>query len=71
MLFFVLLIIRFGNNSCNRSIRVLNNTSEEYWFLMNFNFSHLSGNVDIRGVKIMAAYFLVRLRINSRSLFLF
>ena len=52
------------------SIRVLNKTSEEYWFLMNFNLSHVSGNADIRGVKIMAAYFLVRLRIDSRSVLL-
>ena len=34
-------------------IRVLNKTSEEYWFLMKFNLSHVGGNMEIRDVTIM------------------
>lgn len=47
-------------------IRVLNKTSEEYWFLMKFNLSQVDGNMDIKSVRIIAEYFLVRLQIDSR-----
>ena len=47
-------------------IRVLNKTSEEYWFLMNFNLSYLDGNVDLPYVKKENAHFLVHLQIFSR-----
>lgn len=48
-------------------IRVLNKTSEEYWFLMKFNLSYVNGDMDIRGMKVTTEYFLVRLQIASRS----
>ena len=48
------------------SIRVLNKTLEEYWFLMKFNLSQVAGNVDIGDFNIRTTYFLVRLQLNSR-----
>ena len=51
-------------------IRVFNKTSEEFWFLMKFNLSHVGVNVDIKGVQIMTDYFLVRLQLHSRLIML-
>ena len=50
-------------------IRVLNKTSEEYWFLMKFNFTQVGGNVDIKDVNVTAEFFLVRLQFDSRLKF--
>ena len=50
-------------------IRALNKTSEEYWFLMKFNLSNVGGDVDIKDVKTVTQYFLVRLWIDSRLAF--
>jgi len=51
-------------------IRVVNKTSEEYWFLMKFNLSHVGGNVDFKGVQVMTEYFLVQLQLHSRLILL-
>ena len=47
-------------------IRVLNKTSEEYWFLMKFKLSQLGENPAMKEHNIMTDYFLVRLQIASR-----
>jgi len=53
------------------SFRVLNKTSEEYWFLTKFNFSdvHVEGNMEIGGITSLTEYFLVRLLTHSRLKF--
>ena len=48
------------------SIRVLNKTSEEYWFLLKFNVSEVDGNVDMKVVNVTVDYFLVRLKLDAR-----
>ena len=48
------------------SIRVLNKTSEEYWFLMKFNVSEVGGDVDIIDVNETIDFFLIRLHLDSR-----
>ena len=48
------------------AIRVLNKTSEEYWFLMKFNLSELNGNMDVKSPGMVTEYFLVRLQIDAR-----
>ena len=52
-------------------IRVLNKTSEEYWFLMKFDLSYMNGNVDLKGINIMTDFFLVRLQPNARLKLIF
>ncbi|XP_015758124.1 PREDICTED: uncharacterized protein LOC107337478 [Acropora digitifera] len=49
--------------------RVLNKTSEEYWFLTKFNFSHVQveGNMEIGRITSLTEYFLVRLLTHSRK----
>lgn len=47
-------------------IRVLNKTSEEYWFLIKFHLSRVGGNAAERDVNIMIEYFLIRFQIASR-----
>lgn len=49
--------------------RVLNKTSEEYWFLTKFNFSdvHVEGNMEIGRITSLTEYFLVRLLTHSRK----
>ncbi|XP_067043990.1 uncharacterized skeletal organic matrix protein 1-like [Acropora muricata] len=49
--------------------RVLNKTSEEYWFLTKFNFSHVQveGNMEIGRITSSTEYFLVRLLTHSRK----
>ena len=51
--------------------RVLNKTSDEYWFLAKFNFSHVhvEGNMDIGKITSLTEYFLVRLLTHSRLKF--
>ena len=52
--------------------RVLNKTSEEYWFLTKFNFTHahVEGNVEMGMIKSSTEYFLVRLLTHSRLEFI-
>ena len=66
--YFILLVcsVTAATIQATVGIRVLNKTSEEYWFLMNFNLSYLDGNVDLPYVKKENAYFLVHLQIVSR-----
>ncbi|XP_067045179.1 uncharacterized skeletal organic matrix protein 1-like [Acropora muricata] len=49
--------------------RVRNKTSEEYWFLTKFNFSHVhvEGNMEIGRITSLTEYFLVRLLTHSRK----
>ena len=51
---------------------VLNKTSEEYWFLTKFNFTHVhvEGNVEIGRITSLTEYFLVRLLTHSRLEFI-
>ena len=49
-------------------IRVLNKTSDEYWFLMKFNLSHVDGNMEIKNVNIITEYFLIQLKTGSSRL---
>ena len=48
------------------AIRVLNKTSEEYWFLIKFKLSQLGENPTIKEQNIMTDYFLVGLQIATR-----
>ena len=51
------------------SLRVLNKTSDEYWFLMKINITAADGNVKIQGfdqnTRSYTDYFLVRLLLGS------
>ena len=51
--------------------RVLNKTTEEYWFLTKFNFSRVQveGNMEIGRITSSTEYFLVRLLTHSRLKF--
>ena len=46
-------------------IMVLNKTSEEYWFLMQFNVSQVSGEVDIVDGNETIDFFLIRFHLDS------
>ena len=46
-------------------IMVLNKTSEEYWFLMQFNVSQVSGEVDIVDGSETIDFFLIRFHLDS------
>ncbi|XP_068707581.1 uncharacterized protein [Montipora foliosa] len=62
-----------GSNVQNAAIRLLvgivvhNKTSEEYWFLIKFNLSHVGGDVEIGSMKMLTEYFLVRLPLAART----
>lgn len=46
-------------------IMVLNKTSEEYWFLMQFNVSQVTGEVDIVDGNETIDFFLIRFHLDS------
>ncbi|XP_068679620.1 uncharacterized skeletal organic matrix protein 1-like [Montipora foliosa] len=56
-----------GNYVIFVGIRVLNKSSEEYWFLVSFNASQFSESGDIDYANMTVDYYLVRLRINSST----
>lgn len=63
-------IFSAGNIHVIVSFRVLNKTSDEYWFLTKINITVADGNINVQGLnqkaKGHAEYFLVRLHISSR-----
>lgn len=61
-LFLIILLNLTGTIHAIVAIRVLNKTSDEYWFAVKVNFSYVPGNVDLREEKtMMTDYFVVRL----------
>ena len=66
-LFLIILLNLTGTIDAIVAIRVLNKTSDEYWFAVKVNFSYVPGNVDLREEKtMMTDYFVVRLETSRR-----
>lgn len=48
-------------------VRVLNKTSDEYWFVLKLNVTIDKGNLDMKGLQpIVIDYFMMRLQVSPR-----
>ena len=62
-----ILIYVSGTITALVGVRVLNKTSDEYWFLMKINVTVDKGDLDMKGLQpILTDYFMMRLQISSR-----